>query len=69
MGSRFEGKIALITGAASGIGAVIAGQFSAEGASFVLADIDDVKGEEVARAIRADVSKAIFVHHDVRNEE
>ncbi|GAA4283802.1 glucose 1-dehydrogenase [Brevibacterium daeguense] len=69
MGSRFDGKVVVVTGAASGIGMGIAGQFAAEGASVVLADIDDINGEEAAKSIRSAGGSAIFARHDVMSED
>lgn len=55
MGSkRFEGKAALVTGAASGIGRASAQRLGSEGASLVLADINLEGAETVAQAIRAE---------------
>jgi len=48
---RLENKVAVITGAASGIGRATARRFAAEGASVVVADFDDVHGPEVASEI------------------
>ena len=48
---RLEGKIALVTGAARGIGAGIARAFAAEGATVWLTDIDDAAGEGLAREL------------------
>lgn len=48
----FHGKVALITGAASGIGAATADRLAAEGAQVVLVDIDDVRLEQVATRVR-----------------
>jgi NAD(P)-dependent dehydrogenase (short-subunit alcohol dehydrogenase family) len=48
---RLEGKIALVTGAARGIGAGIAHAFAAEGATVWLTDIDDAAGEGLAREL------------------
>lgn len=63
---RLEGKVALITGAARGIGAGTARIFAAEGASVVLGDLRDELGKEVAETIGG---AATYVHHDVREEE
>ena len=48
---RLQDRIALITGAASGIGAATAVRFHAEGALVVLTDIDDPAGAAAARAL------------------
>jgi meso-butanediol dehydrogenase/(S,S)-butanediol dehydrogenase/diacetyl reductase len=48
---RLDGKVAIVTGAASGIGAATARRFVAEGARVVIADIDQERGEEVARTL------------------
>ena len=63
---RVEGKIALITGGASGIGAACAATLAREGASVVITDLQDPKGEALAREIGGG---AIFLHHDVTSEE
>jgi meso-butanediol dehydrogenase / (S,S)-butanediol dehydrogenase / diacetyl reductase len=62
---RFEGKVAVITGGASGIGAATARQLASEGAKIVLADIGDEGGKSLAltigaaaMAVRCDVSRA-----------
>jgi 3-oxoacyl-[acyl-carrier protein] reductase len=60
---RLDGKVALITGAGSGFGAGMAQLFAAEGASVMVADINDNAGHGVARAIGEDRAK--FVHADV----
>jgi NAD(P)-dependent dehydrogenase (short-subunit alcohol dehydrogenase family) len=52
-GKRFDGKAALITGAASGIGRASARRLGGEGASLILADIDIAGAEAVAAEIRA----------------
>ncbi|MFZ3494118.1 SDR family NAD(P)-dependent oxidoreductase [Streptomyces sp. 5.8] len=67
--NRLSGHIAVVTGAASGIGAASAVRLAAEGAAVVLADIADQAGENVAASIRADGGRAVFVHCDVSSQE
>ncbi|MCM6776609.1 glucose 1-dehydrogenase [Nocardia sp. CDC159] len=62
-------KVALITGAASGIGAVAARVFTAHGAKLVLADLNDEKGNELAAEIENSGGEALFVHTDVSSED
>ncbi|MBE9549541.1 MAG: glucose 1-dehydrogenase [Proteobacteria bacterium] len=62
---RLEGKTALITGAARGIGQAIAELFSAEGARVILSDINDRQGREVANKIG---KNAVYMHLDVSQE-
>lgn len=64
---RVEGKVALITGAASGIGAATARLFAKEGASIVIADIRGAVAEATAAQIRADGGQAIAIETDVSN--
>ncbi len=66
MAGQLEGKVAVITGAASGIGAATARKFIAEGASVVLADIQDDRGERLVEELGP---KAAFHHTDVTNED
>jgi meso-butanediol dehydrogenase/(S,S)-butanediol dehydrogenase/diacetyl reductase len=60
-----EGKTAVITGAARGIGRAVARRFVEEGAAVVVADIDERKGEQTVDALRADGARATFVATDV----
>lgn len=65
---RVEGKIAVVSGAASGLGQAIAQMLAREGASVVLADIDDKRGQAALQAIHAQGGRASFVHLDVAQE-
>jgi NAD(P)-dependent dehydrogenase (short-subunit alcohol dehydrogenase family) len=65
MTGQLEGKVAVITGAASGIGAATARLFIAEGASVVLADIQDARGEKMVEEFGP---RASFHHTDVTKE-
>ena len=64
---RVSGKVALVTGAASGIGRGCAETLAREGASVVLTDVQ-AKGEEIAAGIRKAGGKARFQLHDVTSE-
>jgi len=61
---RLDNKVAVITGAASGIGRATARKFAAEGASVVVADFDDVHGPEIANEING-----LFVKVNVADEK
>ena len=62
---RLRNKVAIVTGAAHGIGRAIAERYSAEGAAVVLADIDAAAGTELATSIKANGGRAEFRHCDV----
>ena len=62
---RFAEKTAVVTGAASGIGAATAERLAAEGAAVVLADVAADRGEAVAAGIREQGGRAVFVRADV----
>ncbi len=66
--SRFAGKVALVTGAASGIGRLTAERLAAEGAAVVIADMQDDLGREVAEGITGSGGRALFTHMDVASE-
>jgi NAD(P)-dependent dehydrogenase (short-subunit alcohol dehydrogenase family) len=66
---KLDGKVALVTGGASGIGAGCAQRLAEEGANVVITDVQDVKGAETVAAIEKAGGKARFVHHDVTSED
>jgi 3alpha(or 20beta)-hydroxysteroid dehydrogenase len=63
--TEFEGKVAIVTGAARGTGAAVAARFCQQGAHVMLGDVRDSAGEEMAEKLGASAS---FHHHDVTNE-
>jgi NAD(P)-dependent dehydrogenase (short-subunit alcohol dehydrogenase family) len=66
--ARFEGKVAIVTGAASGIGCATAERLAAEGATVVVADVQEEAGRDVATAIAAAGGGAVFKRLDVASE-
>jgi NAD(P)-dependent dehydrogenase (short-subunit alcohol dehydrogenase family) len=66
---QVEGKVAIVTGGASGIGAACAATLAREGARLVVTDLDDPGGERVANTINGGGGEAIFLHQDVSLEE
>src|SRR5438093_38960 len=68
MSLRLQNKIAIVTGAAHGIGRAIAEQFAQEGAAVLVADVDEPAGEETGAIIRARGQAASFVKCDVADE-
>jgi NAD(P)-dependent dehydrogenase (short-subunit alcohol dehydrogenase family) len=65
----FAGRVALVTGAASGIGAATARAFADAGASVVLADVQSAAGERLAAGLREGGGRAVFVRCDMRDED
>jgi meso-butanediol dehydrogenase/(S,S)-butanediol dehydrogenase/diacetyl reductase len=65
MGTRMQGRVVLVTGGGSGIGAAIARGCAAEGASVVVADRDDAAAAGVGEQITGSGSAALAVHADV----
>lgn len=65
---RLNDKIAIVTGAAHGIGRAIAELFAAEGAWVLVADLDDAGGEAAPAEIRGRGGRAEFRHVDVADE-
>jgi len=66
---RLTDKVAIVTGAASGIGEATAKLFAQEGASLVLADWQGARGEQLAEAVCKNGAKAVFVKTDVSKPE
>ena len=66
---RVTRKIALVSGAASGLGEAIARLLAQEGATVVLADLNDAAGKRVLRGIKAKGGNGLYVHLDVANED
>ena len=65
---RMDGKVALISGGARGMGASEARLFAREGAAVVIGDILDEEGEATAASIEGDGGRCRFVHLDVTQE-
>jgi NAD(P)-dependent dehydrogenase (short-subunit alcohol dehydrogenase family) len=65
---RLAGKIALVTGAAHGMGEAMARLFAREGARVILADILDDEGRAIAAAINSSGGHALYLHLDVQDE-
>lgn len=62
-----EGKVAVVTGAASGIGRGIAIRLAEMGATVAALDVDEQKGKQVATEIQASAGEALFIDCDVRH--
>lgn len=64
MGTRLEGKVAVVTGGCSGIGLATVRRFAEEGAKVVIGDLDDANGERIAEEIGG-----AYVHCDVTDKD
>lgn len=65
---RLQGKVAIVTGAARGIGKGIAKRFAQEGAKVVVNDINDASGQQTVSEIQQAGGTAIYCHADVSDE-
>ena len=68
MACILEGKTALVTGAARGIGALTARRLASDGATVVIADVIEEQGEATAADLRGEGAKALFLRLDVTDE-
>jgi NAD(P)-dependent dehydrogenase (short-subunit alcohol dehydrogenase family) len=66
---RFDGKVALVTGAARGLGRITALAFAREGAKVALSDIDEAGGAGTLAMIRDAGGDALFIRADMRHED
>src|ERR1700738_5338315 len=66
---QMQGKVAIVTGGASGIGAACAATLAREGAKVVVTDLDDTGGRDLVDKINGAGGEAIFLHQDVSLEE
>src|SRR5215813_15017569 len=64
----FKGKVVVVTGAARGLGRVMALGFARAGAKVVISDIDDAGGEETLRLLQTEGGEGLYLHTDVRSE-
>jgi len=69
MAGRIQDRVAIITGAGSGIGEATAVRFAQEGAKVVIAEINSENGKKVADAINSKHGKAVFIETDVAKDE
>jgi NAD(P)-dependent dehydrogenase (short-subunit alcohol dehydrogenase family) len=68
MAGQVQGKVAIVTGGASGIGEACAELLAREGASVAVTDVDDLRGPEVVARIKKAGGEAMFLRQDVTSE-
>jgi NAD(P)-dependent dehydrogenase (short-subunit alcohol dehydrogenase family) len=66
---RVKGKVAIVTGGASGIGKATASLLAKEGARVVIADVNEADGKKAAEEIKREGGKALFLKLDVTSEK
>ena len=66
---QVQGKVAIVTGGASGIGAACAAALAREGAKAVVTDLDEARGQAVVEESGSNGSTTVFLHQDVSLEE
>ena len=66
--ASLDGKVALVSGAARGLGAAIAKRLAEAGARVIVGDLNEESGRATAAAITSAGGGALFVHHDVTSE-
>jgi NAD(P)-dependent dehydrogenase (short-subunit alcohol dehydrogenase family) len=65
---HLEGMVALVTGAAQGIGAACARRLAQDGAALALWDVDDARGQALAQSLTQAGRRALYLHCDVSNK-
>src|SRR5687767_261836 len=65
---RLDGKVAVVTGGANGIGRACSRRFATEGADVLIADITDAAGAEVVAEVEALGRRAVYVHADATSQ-
>ena len=65
---RLQGKVAIVTGSAVGLGRAVAARFAREGAAVVGADINEKEGTAEVDRLKKDGLEAIFVSTDISDE-
>src|SRR3954463_7061533 len=66
---KLQGKVAVITGGVSGIGAATARLFVSEGAKVVLVDLNEEKGKAFEAELKAKNAEALFIKANITSEE